>query len=223
MGFDAQEARKRARQGAQAQRLLNELAFPALRDASDRGDTHARLPLEPVDLKPAAGMIGRLHDLALCEALEKAEQPVLAHVCRKFIALGFNVNTVLDVGIVEDADAVVDRVARVRLDHLELNFASARDPVSLTQPLLQGVALPPAAQWRQRAEAVIVIRHMEAAALSLVELAAGRGELSCRIAWRDLSKATLQSDQFDRVIDALRARGFIVQQTEASTALRVSW
>ena len=70
---------------------------------------------------------------------------------------------------------------------------------------------------------MIVLKRMEHSALALIDVAASTGVMWTRVGWRDLSKAELNADRFDRTARQLRERGFQVQLIEAGTALRVSW
>jgi transcription antitermination factor NusA-like protein len=47
--------------------------------------------------------------------------------------------------------------------------------------------------------------------------------MTCRVAWRDLSKAALHAEHFQRLATQLRGRGFQIELIEAATAFRVSW
>lgn len=220
----AQEARQRAQQGAAAQRLVNELAPNALIAASGRGETVVRVDLDPILLKPAAGRLGRINDQALCEALDDSGHPTMAIACRKLIALGFSLSSALNADMQTDEKSVVDRVQRLHMDHLILDYSTAQfAPARNTNPILQGVSLKHAAHWRAEAQVQIALKHMEASALGLIDAAASRGQLYCRLAWRDLSKATLQPEQFERLATQLRGRGFQIELIEAATAFRVSW
>lgn len=80
-----------------------------------------------------------------------------------------------------------------------------------------------AAYWRAEAEIRIVLKRMERSALALIDIAASRGVMSTRVGWRDLNKAELNPDYFDRTARQLRERGFHIELIEAGTALRVSW
>ncbi|HUN91926.1 MAG TPA: hypothetical protein VMU33_07710 [Burkholderiaceae bacterium] len=221
---NAQEARQRALQGAAALRLVNELVPNALLAASGRGETVVRVDIDPIALKPVAGRLGRINDRALFEALDEAGHPTMAIACRKLIALGFSLSSVLIADSRGDDGAVVDRVRSLHIDHLILDYSTAQfAPARSGDPLLQGVSLKHAAHWRAEAQAQIALKHMEAGALSLIDVVASRGQMSCRIAWRDLSKADLQSEQFERLAAKLRGRGFQVDLVEAATAFRVSW
>jgi hypothetical protein len=220
----ANEARQRAQQGAAAQRLVNELVPNALTAACERGETSARVELDPIKLKPAPGRLGRLGGTSVCEALDESGQPTLALACRKFIALGFNLSSSVSVETQSDEQAVVDRVDQVSLSHLVLDFAAAPNaPAVNSNPILHGVSLPHAAHWRAQAEVQIVVKRMEHAALSLIDVVASRGEMWRRIGWRDLTNAPLNADQFERLATRLRERGFQLTLVDAGTALRVSW
>ena len=220
----AEEARKRAQQSVAAQRLVNELVPNALAAGSRRGETVVRVDLDPLPLKPAPGRLGRINDQALCEALDESGHPTIAIACRKLIALGFSLSSALKADMHADQRSVVDRVQRLQMDHLTLDYSNAQfAPAKSSNPLLQGVSLKHAAHWRAEAQVQIALKQMENSALALIDVAASRGQVWCRLAWRDLSKATLQPEQFERLAAQLRERGFQIELIEASTAFRVSW
>ena len=220
----AQEARLRAQQGAAAQRLVNELVPNALVAGSGLGQTVVRVDLDPIPLKPAVGRLGRISDQALCEALDESGHPTMAIACRKLMALGFSLSSMLNADMQTNEGSVVDRVQHLRMDHLVLDYSTAQfAPAKSSNPILQGVSLKHAAHWRAEAQVQIALKQLEAAALALIDVAASRGQMYCRLAWRDLSKATLQSEQFERLATHLRGRGFQIELIEAATAFRVSW
>src|SRR5262245_23578118 len=164
----AEEARLRAQRGAAAQRLINDEVPAALAAHSQRGETVARIDLDALPLKTAAGRLGRISDQLLCEALEDSGHPMLALTCKKLMALGFSLSTALQADVERDERGVVDRVTNLRMDHLVLNYSTAAHaPLKNTNPILQGVSLKHAAHWRADAEVVIVLKRMEHSALAL--------------------------------------------------------
>jgi len=180
----------------------------ALVAGSGRGETMVRVDLEPIPLKPATGRLGRINDQVLCQALEESDQPTMAIACRKLMALGFSLSSALNADLRTDEGAVVDRVQRLQMDHLTLDYSAAQSaPAKSSNPILQGVVLRHAAHWRAEAQVQIALKQMERSALALIDVAASRGDMHCRLAWRDLSKATLQPEQFERLAIQLRARG----------------
>jgi len=220
----AEEARRRAQLGAAAQRLINDQVPAALAAHSARGETVARVDLDPIPLKPAAGRLGRINDHVLCDALEESGQPMLALACKKLMALAFELSTALKSDVETDEHAVVDRVTNLHMDHLMLDYSrAAHAPLKNSNPILQGVSLKHAAYWRAEAEIRIVLKRMEHSALALIDMAASRGVMSTRVGWRDLNKAELNPEYFDRTARQLRERGFHIELIEAGTALRVSW
>lgn len=220
----AEEARRRAQTGAAAHRLINDQVPAALAAHSARGETVASVDLDPIPLKPAAGRLGRINDHVLCEAVDESGHPMLALACKKLMALGFELSTAVKSDVETDERAVVDRVTNLHMDHLTLNYSRATHaPLKNTNPILQGVSLKHAAHWRADAEVRIVLKRMEVSALALIDLAASRGVMSTRVGWRDLNKAELNPEHFDRTAKELRERGFHVELIEAGTALRVSW
>lgn len=220
----AEEARRRAQYGAAALRLINDQVPSALAACSQKGDTVARVDLDPLPIKPAAGRIGRINDAALCDALEDSGHPMMALACKKLIALGFSINSALKSDVETDERAAVDRITNLHMDHLVLDFSSAQHaPVKSTNPLLQGVSLKHAAHWRADAEVQMILKRMQHSALALIDMAASRGVLSTRIGWRDISKAELNPDFMDKILKHLIEKGFVVEKIDAGTALRVSW
>ena len=179
----AQEARHRAQQGAAAQRLVNELVPSALVAGSARGETVVRVDLDPIPLKPAAGRLGRINDQALCEALDESGHPTMAIACRKLIALGFSLSSALNADMQTDQRSVVDRVQRLQMDHLILDYSSAQfAPARTSNPLLQGVSLKHAGHWRAEAQVQIALKQMEASALALIDSQPRPDVLSSRLA-----------------------------------------
>lgn len=220
----AQEARQRARQGAAAHRLVNHLVPAALAAGSARGETVVLVNLDSIALKPVSGRLGRINGWSLCQALDDSGQQTLAIACGKLLALGFSLSTVVNAEMQTDERSVVDRVRSLQMDHLILDYTTAQHaPATNTNPLLQGVTLKHAAHWCARAQVQLTLRHKEASALALIDTAAARGHMDCRVAWRDLSKAHVQPEQLDRLASQLRGRGFQIQLIEAATAFRVTW
>ncbi len=220
----AQEARRRAQYGVAALRLINEQVPLALLTQSKKGEVIARVDLDPLPIKPAAGRLGRLNDAVLCDALEDSGHPMMALACKKLIALGFTISSTLKSDVESDERAAVDRVTNLQMDHVVLDYASAQHaPLKSTNPLLQGVSLKHAAHWRADAEIELILKRMQHSALALIDMAASRGDLSTRIGWRDISKAELNTDFMERILKHLSEKGFMVEKIDAGTALRVSW
>lgn len=220
----ADEARKIAVLASAALRLVNETAAGSLIEAADRGETSARVPLEPLPIPVAFGRIGRMYDQALVEALEHAGAHWAARACRIFAALGFSVAAVPRVEHEEDVDRVVDVVRRVTIDHLELGYATAQESLhGWSSPLLSAVLLPAAHLWRSRAETSRRIERYERAALATIAEQAGRGHTSCRLAWSAFASGPPEASQLKKLADLLRGRGFRVEKIETSATLRVHW
>ncbi len=220
----ANDARRIAALAGAALRLVNETAAAGLIAAADRGETSARLAIEPVRIPVAIGRTGRLYDQGLIDALEHAGADWLARACRIFIALGFSLGAAPEVEREADIDRVTDVVRSIRIDHLELGFAMAQDlPRAVPALLLQAVALPAAHHWRARAEAARLVAQVERKALALIASQAERGADSCRLSWREIAGAAVNAEQVQRVCEALRARGFVVDTVDAGGTLRVSW
>lgn len=220
----AEEARRRAQYGAAALRLINDQVPSALISQSKKGEVVARVDLDPLPIKPAAGRLGRLGDAVLCDALEESGHPMMALACKKLIALGFSISSTLKSDVESDERAAVDRISNLHMDHLVLDYSSAQHaPLKSTNPLLQGVSLKHAAHWRADAEIELILKRMQHSALALIDMAASRGEMSTRIGWRDISKAELNADFMERILKHLGEKGFVVEKVDAGTALRVSW
>ena len=224
MVISAEEARRRAQQGAAAQRLVNQTAVQPLTEASARGEYSARIVFEPIALPPQPALRGRIGDLPLIELLEKNGHALMGNALRKFSALGFRMSSYIELEMQPEAGAVVDKVRSARFDHLVLNYAAAPDTDGRGKlAMLDGVTLPPACHWRQRAEGTAIVLKLETTALALIDTSAARGDLDCRIGWRDLSRAPLDAPQLGRLAEALRGRGFHTEPADAGTGLRVRW
>jgi hypothetical protein len=220
----AAEARRLAALAGAALRLVNETAAAGLIAAAERGETSVRVPIEPVQVPVATGRIGRMYDQRLLEALEHAGQDWLARACRMFAALGFAVSASPEVEREADVERVADVVRSIRIDHLELGFATAEEVVRSAPPqLLQAVVLPAAHLWRARAEAARLAAQVERRALAAIAAQAERGAESCRLAWLEIAGAALDEEQARRVGEALRGRGFAVEVLDGGRTLRVSW
>jgi len=220
----AKEARAVSTLAGAALRLVNEVAAESLIAAAERGQTRARVAIEPLLLPYASGHVGRLYDSGLIDALEDAGAGWLARACRIFSALGFDVATVPTVEREEDVDSVVDVVRRITIDHLELGYATAQENrIVKSSPLLPGVALPAAYLWRSRAEASRAIERYERVALAMIEEHAERGDASCRLSWRAFASGPPDARQLSQLADLLRDRGFRVEKVEQGAALRVDW
>jgi hypothetical protein len=219
----ADDARRIAALAGAALRLVNEAAANALIAAADRGDTRARLDFEPVQIPAAPGLTGRLYDQALIEALERAGASWLARACRIFAALGFALSTAPEVEREQDIDRVADVVRAIRIAHLELGYAAAQETArGAASPLLQSVALPAAHLWRARAESARLLAQYERKALAAIAAHAERGADSCRLPWKELAGGTPAGEQLQRLLEALRRRGFNAEAIDAGT-LRVRW
>jgi hypothetical protein len=220
----AEQARKRADLAAAALRLVNEAAAAPLIAAADRGQTSVLLPIEAIDIPVAARLSGRLYDDVLIDALEHAGEAHLARACRIFAALGFSLSATPEVEREEDIDRVSDVVRRLRIAQIELGFATAQEGGRGTQAqLLQAVALPAAHLWRARADSARLLEQHERKALAVISEHAERGADSCRLAWRELSSAALNSEHLQRLAAALRGRGFRVEIIDAGSTLRLHW
>lgn len=220
----ADEARRIAALAGAALRLVNETAAAGLIAAADRGETSARLAIEPVRIPVAIGRTGRLYDQVLIDALEHAGADWLARACRIFAALGFSLGAAPQVEREADVDRVTDVVRSIRIDHLELGFATAQDlPRAVPALLLKAVALPAAHLWRARAEAARLVAQFERKALAAIAAQAGRGADSCRLSWREIAGEACNAEQAQRLCESLRARGFVVDTVDAGRTLRVSW
>ena len=220
----ANEARAVSTLASAALRLVNEVAAESLIAAADRGETSARVEIEPLQLRFASGRVGRLYDSLLIDALEDAGAGWLARACRIFSALGFAVATVPEVEREQDIDSVVDVVRRITINHLELGYATAQENAQVAaSPLLPAVALPAAHLWRSRAETSRRIERYERVALAMVAEHAERGNASCRLPWRTFASGPPELRQLNQLADLLRERGFRVEKIEKSATLRVYW
>lgn len=220
----ADEARRIATLAGAALRLVNDTAAAALIAAADRGETRCRLDIAPVNVPLSLNRTGRLYDQVLVEALEQAGEDWLARACRIFIALGFSIGTAPNVEREEDVDRVSDVVRNIRVDHIELGFSAAQDIARAARPpVLQGVALPAAHQWRARADAVRVNTQYERKALAAIEAQAERGADNCRLPWREIGAGDVSVEQMQKLAEALRSRGFRVESVDAGSTLRVHW
>jgi hypothetical protein len=218
----ANEARAVSMLAGAALRLVNEVAAESLVAAADRGETRARVEIEPLLLPHASGRIGRLFDSGLIDALDDAGAAWLARACRIFSALGFAVATMPTIEREEDVDGVVDAVRRITIDHLELGYATAQEN-RMESPLLTAVALPAAHLWRARAETSRAIERYERVALATIEKYAERGSTSCRLSWRAFASGPPDARRLSQLADLLRDRGFRVEKVEKGAALRVDW
>jgi hypothetical protein len=220
----AGDARSAAAAAAAALRVVNETAAEALIAAVERGETRAKLAIGEVTVPHASGRVGRLYEEKLIEALDDAGERALARAGRIFIALGFHVATVPEVDRRRDEDRVVDTVTSIRIDYLELGFATAsatrRSP---DEPLLRAVALPAAHLWRARAEAARRIETYERKALAAIAEKADRGEIGCRLGWRTIGSGQPDPRQLKQLAERLSDRGFRVEVIDSASALHVSW
>jgi hypothetical protein len=220
----AHEARAVSKLAGAALRLVNEVAAESLIAAADRGETAARVEIEPMKVPFASGRVGRLYDRGLIEALEDAGAGWLVRACRIFSALGFAVATVPEVEREGDVDSVVDVIRSITINHLELGYATAQaDQQAAASPQLPAVALPAAHLWRSRAETSRRIERYERMALAAIAEHAERGNASCRLPWRTFAAVPPDARQLNQLADILRNRGFRVEKIEASATLRVYW
>lgn len=220
----ADEARRVAAIAAAALRLVNEVAADSLVAAAERGETRARVEIEPVQLPNNGSEVGRLYDGKLIEALDGAGEGVLARACRIFAALGFDVATVPAGKRREAPGPGFEKVDGVVITWLELGFAAAeRNGRAAAPSLLKAVALPGAHLWRTRAESARRIGALERKALGAVAEHAERGGRSCRLPWRVLASGQPDANLLKQLAELLRGRGFRVEEIEAPAALRVHW
>jgi len=221
----ADDARDRATKAAELLRLVNSAAGAPLINASDAGELTARIDFEPVSLRTVSGVRGRLHDRELIELLDLNKLDVLAQGCRRFRSLGFSVSSVLQDEPAGTAARLHSTSARAMISHLVLDYSRAtpvavRDTGPTTIPA-SGIALPPAHQWRTRAETAIAIRHHERRALARVAEHAEQGADRCLISWKELTRDDPVPEKVVRLAELLRSRGFDVETT--GSALRVRW
>lgn len=222
---NADDARERANKAASLLRLVNEAAGAPLIRASDAGDLTARIELEPTALVAHSGVRGRLHDQDLIELLESNNREVLAQGCRRFRSLGFAVSSVLQGEADDGLDGLYATTGRVILSHLVLDYSraagvSARPTGPMTIPA-SGIALPPAHQWRARAESALAIKQHERRVLARVAEHAEQGADRCFISWKELTRDEPAPEKVARLAEMLRTRGFDVELRGAT--LRVKW
>jgi hypothetical protein len=220
----ADEARQRAAKAAALLRLVNEAAAGPLVRASDAGETCAVVDFAPIRV-PASGARGRVHDRALVDFLEAQKLDVLALGCRRFIALGFAVSSVLQDDEAGRAESLYSSSPELILSHLLLDYSRAVSPTTgQGGPITlqaSGIALPAAHHWRARAETAYAIRQHEACALACIAEHAEQGATRCLVAWRELTRDPVVPEQLARLADMLRTRGFEVESSEST--LRVRW
>lgn len=216
---NAREARERASIVKAANRLVNETAAEPLIAAVEQGEMSAAVATGRLELVPAVGLMGHIYDAALADALETARHRALALGVRKLVALGFNV-----AATVQETEEISGQ-RRVRIDGLRLGFGTADeiDPQRLAIPLLLGVVLPPAHHWRRRATAVQTVRKVEQNVLAQIALEIERGGARCRLDARRLVDGGLHGELAERLIAALRTRGFDAEVTAGGTQLNVRW
>ena len=168
MVTSADEARQRAAKAAALLRLVNEAPAGPLVKASDAGETSARIDFAPIRAAASGNARGRLYDHALVEFLEAQRLEVLAQGCRRFMALGFSVCSVLQDESAGRTDNRYSNSPYVILSHLVLDFSRAAPPaMGDAGPITVqagGIALPAAHHWRVRAETAYAIRQHEARA-----------------------------------------------------------
>lgn len=220
----ADDARKRAIRAAATLRLVNDIAAGPLVAAADRGETSVLIDVDPVDLTPLPRLTGRLHDNVLIEALENAGAANLAQACRIFIGLGFALSAVPGVKREQAADRVGYVIRSIRIAQIELGFAAAQEIGRSAQAKLpKAVAMPPAHQWRVRAESARLLHQHERKALAVVAEHAERGADCCKLTWRELSTGPFNGEHLNRLAESLRGRGFRVEPVDAGSTLRLNW
>jgi hypothetical protein len=168
--------------------------------------------------------MGHIYDSTLADALETAGHRAVALAVRKLVALGFNVAaTVQEAEESAGGDAVPKR--KVSIEGLRLGFGTAEeiDPQRLAIPLLLGTVLPPAHHWRRRAAAVQTVRKVEQNVLAQIALEIERGGSRCRLDARRFVDGGLHGELAERLIAALRTRGFDAEVTAGGTQLNVRW
>jgi len=221
----ADDARERATKAAALLRLVNNSAGAPLIKASDAGDLTARIDFEPVSLLAVSGVRGRLHDQELIDLLDSNKLDVLAQGCRRFRSLGFSVSSVLQDETAGRMDGLYSLSDRVIMSHLVLDYSRAalggsRDSGPMTIPV-SGIALPPAHQWRIRAETALAIKQHERRALARIAEHAEQGADRCLISWKELTRDVPVPEKVIRLAEMLRSRGFDVETT--GSTLRVKW
>jgi hypothetical protein len=219
----AHQARAAASAAGFALRLVNEAAAEALVAAVDGGESRARIRIGEVPVPVASGRIGRLYGDRLVAELEEAGEHGLVRAVRIFAALGFDVSSVPRVEREDDREVALEKVTAVRLDHLELGFATAVAAAAAPPGLMQSVALPAAYLWRARAEAARRIDAFERKALAMIGERADRGADTCRIAWPSLAPLPADARLLQRLAERLRSRGFGVECDEGRALLDVRW
>lgn len=221
---NANEARQRAAVVKGANQLVNEAAAEPLIAAVEQGEMSAAVPTARFDLVPAAGLMGHIYDTGLADALDAAGHSATALGVRKLVALGFSVaSTVREIEPPDEVDIAAKRT--IYIEGLRLGFATAEelDPQRLAIALLRGVVLPPAHHWRRRAAATQTVRKVEKQVLSLIAVEIERGASRCRIDSRKLGEGSLPPEIAERLIAALRTRGFEAQVGSKGTQLTVRW
>jgi hypothetical protein len=216
--MNADEARERAALVKSANRLVNESVAGPLVEVADRGESIAEIPLGRVALKLGSGMIGHVYDEALADALEAAGHWGLALGVRKLVALGFNVAATIR-GTDQPAPG------GPHLESIRLSFAMAFefDVRRFALPVLTGVVLPPAFQWRRRSAAVRERRELEDKLLALLAQEIERGRSHARLDLRQVAAHALAPDLAKRMAMSLRSRGFGVEIGASGEDLNVSW
>ncbi|MFN7510545.1 MAG: hypothetical protein ACK5TS_12775 [Betaproteobacteria bacterium] len=226
MVTSADEARQRAAKAAALLRLVNEAPAAPLVKASDAGETSARIDFEPIQVPARGAARGRLYDQALVDLLEAEKFDVLAQGCRRFMALGFSVSSVLQDESAGRTDNLYSNSPYVILSHLVLDYSRAAAPATreLGSATIQAnvVALPAAHHWRARAESAHAIKQHEARALARIAEHAEQGASRCLVSWKELTRDDpMAPEKMVRLADMLRTRGFGVEISEST--LRVRW
>jgi len=217
---NANEARARTAIVKGANLLVNETAAGPLIAAADQGEMSATVPTERFALVAAVGLMGHIYDNALADALDIAGHHAAALGVRKLVALGFNVATT-----VRESPDSSDAKRAISVEGLRLGFATAEelDEKRLAVPQLLGVVLPPAHHWRRRATQMRAVRQIEARVLALVAQEVERGGSHCRFDARKLVDGGLQGEIAERLVAALRARGFDTEVVNKGAQLGVRW
>ncbi len=216
--LNANEARERAALVKIANQFVNETAAAALIAAAERGESVTEIAISPRELQLAANLMGHVYDAELATALTASAHHGLALAVRKLVALGFSVAATVRETSRDDRN-------RIHIDSVRLSFAMADEIGThrLATPVLAGVVLPPAYQWKRRAGAAKTTRTLEDRVLALIGLEVERGRTRAHLDLRQLAGAALATDLVERVVKGLRGRGFRVQVGSGGAELEVHW
>jgi hypothetical protein len=216
--LNANEARERAALVKNANQFVNETAAGALIAAAERGESVAEIAVPRRYLQFAPNLIGHVYDAELADALDAAAHHDLALAVRKLSALGFNVAATVR----ETSKA--DR-KRIHIDTIRLSYAMADEMGAhrLATPLLTGVALPPAFQWKRRAGVAKITRSLEDRVLALIDTEVERGRTRARLNLRQLAGPSFAPDLAERVAMNLRDRGFKAEVGTGGADLNILW